>query len=54
MTHAYKSLTLAEILLIENIISIYRSGSDTTMYIVGSSNEVCVFLIFYCLMNILS
>jgi hypothetical protein len=30
----------ADIILMENIVSVFRSGSDVTMHVVGSSNEV--------------
>lgn len=30
----------AEIILIDNIVSVYRSGSDVTMHVIGSSFEV--------------
>ncbi|DAZ94786.1 TPA: hypothetical protein N0F65_002399 [Lagenidium giganteum] len=29
----------AEVILIENIVSVYRCGSDTTMHVVGSASE---------------
>lgn len=31
----------AEIILIDNIVSVYRSGSDVTMHVIGSAHEVC-------------
>jgi hypothetical protein len=30
----------ADIILIENIVSVFRCGSDTTMHVVGSASEV--------------
>lgn len=31
---------VAEIILIDNIVSVYRSGSDVTMHVIGSASEV--------------
>lgn len=30
----------ADIILIENVVSVYRCGSDTTMHVIGSALEV--------------
>ncbi|KAJ0411461.1 hypothetical protein ATCC90586_008510 [Pythium insidiosum] len=32
-------LAAADIILVENIVSVFRSGSDVTMHVVGSANE---------------
>ncbi|KAJ0389323.1 hypothetical protein ATCC90586_010966 [Pythium insidiosum] len=32
-------LVAADIILVENIVSVFRSGSDVTMHVVGSANE---------------
>jgi hypothetical protein len=36
----------ADIILMENIVSVFRSGSDVTMYVVGSSQEVRSLIIY--------
>ena len=33
-------MSIADIILIENVVSVYRCGSDTTMHVVGSALEV--------------
>lgn len=34
------ALYLADIILVENILSVYRSGSDVTIHAIGASSEV--------------
>lgn len=31
---------VADVILVENVVSVYRCGSDTTMHVIGSAYEV--------------
>ena len=37
--HSYHSFPTAEIILFDNIISVYRSAADIYLYVIGSADE---------------